>query len=151
MVLCAGLYFFSGFAKVTLAGPAWITGGNLRWILYGFNSHRGARTAIGLVVADRAWLTHVVAAGATAIELAFPLILWKPRLGGVLVGAVLLLHAGIWATMGLDYWAQAATVVAVFADWPAVDAWVSARRPGREVARLGRGAFDAAPGPVRAR
>ncbi len=47
-------------------------------------------------------------------------------------GAVAL-HAGIWATLGLDYSAWAATVVILFIDWPALVEWTRARIRAREL------------------
>jgi hypothetical protein len=143
MLVVAGAYFFSGFAKLLHAGPAWVTGGNLRWVLYASSDAQAHANQVALFVADRPWLAHLLAAGALAVELCFPLALWRPRLAWVLVPAVVALHAGIWAAMRLDYWPMAATVLIVMVDWPAV------------VARLrGSGAAPAPlaepPGPARA-
>jgi hypothetical protein len=130
MVVVAGAYFFSGFAKLLHAGPAWVTSGNLRWVLYASSDAQGHANSAALFVADRPWLAHLLALGSIAIELGFPLVLWRPRLAWVFVPAVLALHAGIWAAMRLNYWPMAATVVIVMVDWPAVAArWRGARPP----------------------
>jgi len=128
MVVVAGAYFFSGFAKLLHAGPAWVTSGNLRWVLYASSDAQAHANQVALFVADRPWLAHLLAAGSLAIELCFPLVLWRPRLAWVFVPAVVALHAGIWAAMRLDYWPMAATVVIVMVNWPAV---VSRLRPRR--------------------
>ena len=128
MVVVAGAYFFSGFAKLLHAGPAWVTSGNLRWVLYASSDAQAHANQVALFVADRPWLAHLLAAGALAVELCFPLVLWRPRLAWVLVPAVVALHAGIWAAMRLDYWPMAATVLIVMVDWPAVVARL--RGPG---------------------
>ncbi len=120
MVVVAGAYFFSGFAKLLHAGPAWVTSGNLRWVLYASSDAQAHANQAALFVAGRPWLAHLLAAGSLAIELCFPLVLWRPRLAWVLVPAVVALHAGIWAAMRLDYWPMAATVLIVMVDWPAV-------------------------------
>jgi hypothetical protein len=131
MVVVAGAYFFSGFAKLLHAGPAWVTSGNLRWVLYASSDAQGHANQIALFVADRPWLAHLLAAGTLATELCFPLVLWRPRLRWVLVPAVLALHAGIWAGMRLNYWPMAATVLIVLVDWPALLARLrGSHRPG---------------------
>lgn len=119
MVVVAGAYFFTGFAKLLHAGPAWVTSGNLRWVLYASSDAQAHANQVALFVADRPWLAHLLAGGTLAIELCFPLVLWRPRAAWVLVPAVVALHAGIWAAMRLDYWPMAATVVIVMVDWPA--------------------------------
>lgn len=62
-----------------------------------------------------------------AVELGFWLCLPFARLRWLLVPAAVGLHLGIWLTMGLDYSAQALTVVVVFVSWPSVVAWVRQR------------------------
>jgi len=130
MVVVAGAYFFSGFAKLLHAGPAWVTSGNLRWVLYASSDAQGHANQVALFVADRPWLAHLLAAGTLATELCFPLVLWRPRPRWVLVPAVLALHAGIWAAMRLNYWPMAATVLIVLVDWPAVVARLPWHRRG---------------------
>ena len=53
-----------------------------------------------------------------------------------LPGAVLF-HAGIWIAMGLDYSAQAATAVVVFANWPVIVGALRARRSAPAAAGSG--------------
>ena len=118
MVVVAGAYGFTGLAKLLHAGPAWVTSGNLRWILYASSDAQPTPNPAALFVADRPLLAHLLAAGTLAVELAFPLVLWRPRLAWLLVPAVLALHAGIWVAMRLDYWPMAATVLVVMVDWP---------------------------------
>jgi hypothetical protein len=130
MVVVAGAYFFSGFAKLLHAGPAWVTSGNLRWVLYASSDAQAHANSAALFVADRPWLAHLLALGSIAIELGFPLVLWRPRLAWVFVPAVVALHAGIWLAMRLNYWPMAATVVIVMVDWPALaDRWRAVRPP----------------------
>ncbi len=134
----AGAYFFSGLAKLLHAGPAWVTGGNLRWVLYASSDAQAQPNEAALFVADRPWLAHLLAAATIAVELGFPLALWRPRLAWLLVPSVVAMHAGIWVTMRLDYWPMAATVLIVMVDWPAfarrLRQGASARTPIRSVA-----------------
>ena len=120
MVVVAGSYFFSGLAKLLHAGPAWVTSGNLRWVLYASSDTQPAPNLFALFVADRPVLAQLVAAATLAVELGFPLVLWRPRLAWLFVPAVVAMHAGIGLAMHLDYSAMAATVVIVLVDWPAV-------------------------------
>jgi hypothetical protein len=119
-VVVAGGYFFSGLSKVMFSGPAWITSGNLRWILYASSDGHAAPNVAGLFVANRAWLATLMAAATMIVELGFPIVLWKPKAAWIFVPAAVALHAGIRLTMGLDYSAWALTAVVVFVDWPAL-------------------------------
>ena len=71
-------------------------------------------------MADRPLLAHLIAAATLAVELGFPLVLWRPRLAWVFVPAVVAMHAGIGLAMHLDYSAMVATVLVVMVDWPAL-------------------------------
>jgi hypothetical protein len=126
MVVVAGAYFFSGLAKLLHAGPAWVTSGNLRWVLYASSDQQPAPNPFALFVADRPVLAHLLAAATLAVELGFPLVLWRPRLAWLFLPAAVAMHTGIWLAMRLDYSAMAATAVVVMVDWPAL----ADRRPG---------------------
>jgi hypothetical protein len=131
MVVVAGAYFFVGFAKLMLSGPAWVTSGNMRWILYASSDAHAVPNGVALFIADRPWLAHLVAAATLSLELGFPIVLFKPRAAWLFVPGAVALHAGIWAAMGLNYAAQAATVVVVFVDWPDLARWTRDRRGRR--------------------
>jgi hypothetical protein len=129
MVVVALAYFFVGLQKLRFSGVDWVTSDNLRWALYASSDSQAEPNALALFVADRAWLAHLVAAGTVFVELSFPLALLLPRLRWLLVPAVVSLHLGIWLAMGLDYSAQALTVIIVFVDWLVVVDWVRRRAP----------------------
>jgi hypothetical protein len=130
MVVVAGAYCLSGLAKLLHAGPAWVTSGNLRWVLYAASDQQPTPNPFALFVADRPALAHLLAAATLAVELGFLLVLWRPApLAWLFVPAVLALHAGIWLAVRLNYWAMATTVLVVLVDWPAVAARL--RRPQR--------------------
>jgi hypothetical protein len=122
MVVVAGAYFFSGVAKLLHAGPGWVTSGNLRWVLYASSDQQPVPNPYALFVADRPVLAHLLAAATLAVELGFPLVLWRPRLAWLFLPAAVALHAGIWLAMRLDYSAMAATALLVMVDWPSVAA-----------------------------
>ena len=134
MVVVALAYFFVGFQKLRFSGLDWITSDNLRWVLYASSDSRSEPNQLALFVADRAWMAHLLAAGTVFLELFFPLALAVPRLRWLFVPGVVSLHVGIWLMMGLDYSAQALTVVIVFVNWP----WVVDRVRRRLPAPRGR-------------
>lgn len=121
-IVVAGAYFFAGVAKLVNSGPAWVTSDNLRWALYASGD-----SDLALFIADRPWLAHALAAGTLLLELGFPLVLLWPRAAWIFVPGAVLFHLGIWLALGLDYSAQAATVVVVFVNWPVVVAMLRAR------------------------
>jgi hypothetical protein len=91
-------------------------------VLYAASDQQPTPNPFALFVADRPALAQLLAAVTLAVELGFPLVLWRPRLAWLFVPAVLALHAGIWLAVRLDYRAMAATVLVVMVDWPAVAA-----------------------------
>jgi hypothetical protein len=117
MIVIAGGYFFSGFYKLIFSGPAWALGDNLRWVMYGISDQNARPIGPAIFLAAHPLLTHIVAVAALLTELAFPLVLWKPRAGWILVPAVVLMHLGIGLTMHLDYSVWALTAVIVFVPW----------------------------------
>ncbi len=131
-IVVAGAYFFAGLAKLVNSGPAWVTSDNLRWALYA-----SGNSDLALFIADRPWLAHALAAGTLLLELGFPLVLLWPRTAWLFVPGAVLLHAGIWLAMGLDYSGQAATAVVVFTNWPVVVVAARRRLPASSAARPG--------------
>ena len=53
MVVVAGAYFFVGFAKLMFSGPAWVTSGNMRWVLYASSDAHAVPNGVALFIADR--------------------------------------------------------------------------------------------------
>lgn len=128
-VVAVGAYFFTGLAKLVFSGPAWVLSGNLRWVLYAASDARGTPNLLALFVADRPWLAHLVALSTLGVEIGFPIVLWRPRAAWLFVPGAVALHAAIWATLGLDYSAWAATVVILFVNWPLLVDRARARIP----------------------
>jgi len=115
------VYGVTGLQKLSHGGLAWVTGDNLRWVLYwGANSGRAPTSMVSFAVADRPWLFHAVAAAVILIELSAPFLLLSHRAAAWFVVAAAALHGGIWLTLGLDYWAWILTVAAVALPW---DRW----------------------------
>jgi hypothetical protein len=119
IAVVGGAYFLTGFQKV-VAGPVWtwILSDNLRNVMY-----RAAQTGkaptdwFALAIADRPWLSHVVAAATIALELSGALVWRCPRYRPWFVAAVAAMHLGIYLTHGLDYSAWALTAAIVLLDW----------------------------------
>jgi hypothetical protein len=128
MVVIGLAYLFVGLQKLRYSGLDWATTENLRWVLYASSDSQADPNAIGLFVADRVWLVHLLAAGTIVAEVGFILCLPFARLRWLFVPAVVSLHLGIWLAMGLNYSAQALAVVVVFVDWAQVADWVKRRR-----------------------
>lgn len=141
MVVIALSYFLVGMQKLRYSGIEWVASDNLRWVLFASSDAHADPNEIALFVAGHAWLAHLLAAGTIALEVGFPLCLLLPRLRLVFVPGVISLHLGIYLAMGLDYSAQALSVLIVFVDWPLALAWLGSRqlagameRPAREEA-----------------
>jgi hypothetical protein len=117
MLVVALAYFCAGYQKWRHSGLAWVTSDNIRWVLYA--SAEGERAhGLGVLIADRPVLAHLLAAGAITLETAFPLVLVLRRSRWLVIGAAIAMHLTIQLTLGLDYSAQWLTMVVVFADWP---------------------------------
>ena len=120
MITTALAYFLAGVQKVRYSGLAWVTGSNLRWVLYASSDRHSTPNRLALFVAGRPLAAHLVAATALALELCFPLVLFIPKVRWVILPAVVAMHVTIHSAMGLDYSAQWLTVLTLFVDWPAV-------------------------------
>ena len=124
MIIVAFAYLFAGLQKLRYSGIDWVTSENLRWVLYASSDSQETPNEFALFIADRAWLAHLFAGGSLALELGFILCLPFAKLRWLMVPGVVSLHAGIWLGMGLDYSAQALTVILVFVNWVIVTDWV---------------------------
>ena len=120
LAVIAAVYFACAVQKLRHTGVTWVTGDNMRWILYAAaTASRAPTRAVALFIADRAWLSHLTAAGLLGVELAAPALLAVRRTRPLFVILAALLHLGTWLTLGLDYWGWALTVavVALPASW----------------------------------
>ena len=135
MLIVALAYCIIGVHKLQYSGLAW-AGDNLRWVLYTASDSQNGN-AVALFVADRPLLAHALAWGTLVVEVGFPLVLLWPVTRWVFVPGALALHAGIFATMKLNYVAMAGTVVIVYTNWPWIVAqarrWVQSGRAAQAV------------------
>ena len=126
IVVVGGTYFLTGFQKVVSSGPAWVLSDNLRNVMYAAPLSGHAPTdVVSRAIADRAWLATLVAFATITIELGGAAAIVWARARPIHLGAVAVLHAGVWLTHGLDYSLWVATAAVVLVDWPEV---VSRRR-----------------------
>jgi len=117
LVTVAGAYFFSGFAKWTSSGIDWVTGDNMRYVMYdAARTTRMVFPAVPRYIADHAWLATLSAAGILALELSFPIVLVASRLRPVYAAWATALHVGTWIALGLDYWTWIAVLLLVVAN-----------------------------------
>lgn len=127
IVVIALIYFFAGYHKLRRSGPSWVYGENMEWVMlwgpaYGAPGWKAVTDWVG----SNALAARMSAAFIIGLELIFPLAIWHRRIRPLIALAAVVLHAGTWVLLGLDYWAWAATVAIVLIDWPAL--W--ARRRG---------------------
>jgi hypothetical protein len=115
MLMIALTYWIIGVQKLVHSGVDWVTGPNMRWILYSAASQgRAFSREPALFIADRPWLATASAAFLLGMELVFPVVLVWRRSRPVLAAAAFVLHAGTWVLLGLDYWLWAVVVAVVF-------------------------------------
>lgn len=120
LLLVCGAYFFSGLAKLTHSGLYWVFSDNMRWILYANSDARAVPNQLAIFIAGHPWMARMSGASIFVLELAFPLVLFRPALRWVFVPAAVAMHALTWLTLELDYSAMAATAVVTCVSWPAV-------------------------------
>ena len=114
LVIVAGAYFFAGRAKWTGSGIDWVTGDNMRYLMYdAARTTRMMFPEIPRYIADHAWLATLSAAGILTLELTFPIVLIVSRLRPLYAVWATALHVGTWFALGIDYWAWVAVLLLV--------------------------------------
>jgi hypothetical protein len=130
MVVVAFTYCITGLHKLQYTGLDWASSDNLRWVLYTASDSQNGNS-LGLFIADHPLLSHVFAWGTLLVECTFPLVLIWPVSRWFYVPGVVSMHAGIYATMHLNYVAMASTVIIVYVNW----AWIAEAYERRREAR----------------
>ena len=133
LTFVAGAYFFTGLRKLISSGPAWVASDNMRWILYAGAHGKAKVPEVALLIADRPWLSHLVAAGVMAFELGFPLLLLHRRTRPLVVAGAFCFHGFTWLTLGLDYWKYAFVVLLLLVEWGPVVERLRRAVPGWDV------------------
>lgn len=130
MVVIAFTYCITGLHKLQFTGFDWASSDNLRWVLYTASDSQNGNS-LGLFIADHPLLAHLFAWGTLVVECTFPLALIWPVSRWFYVPGVVGMHAGIYATMHLNYVAMASTVIIVYVNW----AWIADRLEQRSERR----------------
>lgn len=118
LVVVAASYLLTGVAKLVHSGVSWVTSDNMAWIMAeAARDPRGPIEGVARFVAEHGAVAHAMAAAILLLELAFPLVLFQPRLAPLFLAGAVAFHAGTWITLGLDYWAHLAVVVIVLLEW----------------------------------
>lgn len=126
LVTLAVVYFLTGYQKLRHTGISWAFSDNMSWVIRQGSSPFGE--AFGRSIAQHAWLTQAMAAGALALELAAPVLLAVRRLRVWFALGATVMHTSIWMFLGLDYYGWVLTVWAVVLPMsPLADRWWHAR------------------------
>ena len=139
LFLCQ-IYFISGYAKLTRAGLAWVSAGNIRgWLLvFSQQDQIAVSGTLGKWLADQPLACLLIAVGAITVDLGIITIVIWPRLRAWFISAALIFHAGILLTMGILF--LNVPQFLIFVDWEVLRRrWRDARvvrrpSPSRRVA-----------------
>jgi hypothetical protein len=130
-IVVAAVYFFAGVAKLVGGGLDldWARADNVRLILqHNATSHLHEMPAAAAAILPHDALLAAIGLATLALELAFlPALLLRAPIGAFAVG-LLGMHAGIVATMHLNYLTDMTVFFATFVAWDDVAARLRARR-----------------------
>jgi hypothetical protein len=110
------VYFLAGYQKLIHSGLSWVIGPTMKWVLYQ-GAHSGPAEGLARLIAGIPVVPNVFAAGAHALELGAPLLLFMRRTRPWYVLAAIAMHGSIGLLIGLDYSGWVLTVVAVALPW----------------------------------
>ena len=115
------VYFFAGYHKLRRSGLEWAFGDNMHFVvLWGPSIGQPGWQALADWVADRAWSARLAGIGILGVELGFPLgLVWR-RLLPWFAAVAVVLHAGTYLLLGLDYWAWMLAVPLLLVDWTGI-------------------------------
>jgi hypothetical protein len=129
IVITALIYVFAGYHKLRRSGPSWAYGDNMRYVaLWGPSIGGSGWKELAQWTGEHVWVSRASGMFILGFELAFPVVVFVPRLRVLFALGAVFLHVTTWFLLGLDYWAWALTVPLVLIDWPSVAARVQARR-----------------------
>jgi hypothetical protein len=116
-VLVCAVYFFAGYAKLWQSGPAWAAADNMRRYLLSLNQGLAADppATLGYAVAGWPLACGLIGAGGLLFELAFPALLFWPRLRWAFLPAAAGFHAANSLLFRIFF--PNAALLLVFVDW----------------------------------
>jgi hypothetical protein len=127
-LLMALIFFSAGASKLVRSGSAWITSDHMAMtLIQAHHLHLKPPTELGLYLARYPLLCNVMAAGALALELSFPLALMFRRLRLPIVLMTLLMQIGIGLLLAV--WFRQFVFLYVF--------WVPWDRVGMRITQMG--------------
>lgn len=121
IVVASLIYLFAGYHKLRRSGPGWVLGDNMSYVLLwgpsiGEPPFPGFTEWVGLdAIASRLSAAFII-----GFELTFPVTIWWRRARPLFALGAVVLHAGTWLLLGLDYWGWALAVPVLLLDWPAI-------------------------------
>ena len=129
IVITALIYLFAGYHKLRRSGPSWAYGDNMRYVaLWGPSIGSSGWKDLAQWTGEHVWVSRASGVFILGFELAFPVVVFVPRLRVLFALGAVFLHVTTWLLLGLDYWAWALTVPLVLIDWPSVAVLLQARR-----------------------
>ena len=129
IVITALIYLFAGYHKLRRSGPSWAYGDNMRYVaLWGPSIGSSGWKDLAQWTGEHVWVSRASGVFILGFELAFPVVVFVPRLRVLFALGAVFLHVTTWFLLGLDYWAWALTVPLVLIDWPSVAVRLQARR-----------------------
>ena len=94
------LYLSTLLSKMDFAGSNdWLTGEAMYWVLNDVTLMRWPYAAFPVPM----WVCRLLSWGTIAFEVAFPFLVWWPRLRPWLLGVGVIFHVGIWAMMEIGW------------------------------------------------
>jgi hypothetical protein len=116
-VLFCGVYFFAGYAKLWQSGPAWAAAENVRRYLLLLNQGLSPDPAssLGYAVAASPLACSAIGWGGLAFELAFPAVLFWPRLRLLFLPAAAAFHLANSLLFRIFF--PSAALLLLFVDW----------------------------------
>jgi hypothetical protein len=129
IVITALIYLFAGYHKLRRSGPSWAYGDNMRYVaLWGPSIGSSGWKELAQWTGEHVWVSRASGVFILGFELAFPVVVFVPRLRVLFALGAVFLHVSTWFLLGLDYWAWALTVPLVLIDWPSLARRLDARR-----------------------
>jgi len=119
-ILFAYTYFSTGLGKIVYGGLTWINGYTLQQ--YILRSALSEERALGIWLAQQHTLCILLSIGTILFELLFPVVLFFSRIMPYILIAGICFHAGIYMTMGADFFEHILLYV-VFIDFESWAPW----------------------------
>jgi hypothetical protein len=118
-IVAAG-YFFAGWTKLVLTGPAWANGYSLMGMIARYDNVLSGPTTRSLLACQ------VMSVGTLLVQCCFPLVFWWPASRWFFLPAALLFHLGTWWTMDTGPYVTLWLCLIAFLPLERIPAWTRA-------------------------